>query len=91
MIAIDATWQRECLLEDISQTGARLVVDGSIEGLGLAEFFLVLARLGTAHRRCKLEWIKGDEIGVSFLQEHQRPKDRLGRRPSAGDAASSPD
>ena len=88
IVAIDATWERDCLVADISLTGARLVINGSLEGLALAEFFLVLSRFGAAHRRCKLAWINGDEIGAAFLQEHQRPRHRPARRQSAGDAES---
>ena len=33
MMAIDGTWRRPCTMEDVSDTGARLTVDGSIEGL----------------------------------------------------------
>ena len=40
MMAIDGTWRRPCTMEDVSETGARLTVDGSIEGLQLKEFFL---------------------------------------------------
>ena len=30
MMAIDGTWQRPCTMEDVSDTGARLAVDGSV-------------------------------------------------------------
>jgi len=76
IMAIDATWQRQCLIVDVSKTGARLMVDGPLDGLSLEEFFLVLSRTGNAHRRCKLAWIKGDEIGVRFLQHAVQSKDR---------------
>ena len=33
MMAIDGTWQRPCTMQDVSETGARLSVGGSIEGL----------------------------------------------------------
>src|SRR6476659_306229 len=33
MMAIDGTWRRECTMEDVSEGGARLTVEGSIEGL----------------------------------------------------------
>lgn len=69
ILAIDATWQRECLIEDISESGAKCLLDGSIADLSVNEFFLVLSRVGTAHRRCKLVWINGDEIGVQFIKK----------------------
>jgi hypothetical protein len=31
MMAIDGTWRRPCTMEDVSDTGARLTIDGSIE------------------------------------------------------------
>ena len=66
MMAIDGTWRRNCLMVDVSQTGARLVVE-SIQGLDLREFFLLLSSTGLAYRRCKLVRVAGDEIGVQFL------------------------
>ncbi len=35
MMGIDGTWRRSCIMEDISETGAKLTVDGSVEGLNL--------------------------------------------------------
>src|ERR1017187_8816169 len=35
------TWRRDCLMIDVSQTGARLCIEGSFEGLDLREFFLL--------------------------------------------------
>ena len=67
MMGIDGTWRRDCFMEDVSQTGARLTIDGSIEGLSLKEFFLLLSSTGLAYRRCELAWVKGDEIGVRFI------------------------
>ncbi|MGB8118186.1 MAG: hypothetical protein WCF56_05575, partial [Pseudolabrys sp.] len=40
MMAIDGTWQRPCTMQDVSETGAKLIAGGSIEGLPLKEFFL---------------------------------------------------
>lgn len=91
MMAIDATWQRECAILDISQTGVHLIVNGPLGGLALDEFFLVLSRTGTAHRRCRLAWVKGEEVGAKFLQHVAHPKDRLGRmrRGAADDPSAS--
>src|SRR4029078_11934843 len=54
MMAIDGTWRRDCMMEDVSDGGAKLTVDGSLEGLHLKEFFLLLSSTGLAHRRCEL-------------------------------------
>src|ERR1700749_4754895 len=41
IMAIDGTWRRSCIMEDVSSTGAKLTIEGSIEGLKLTKFFLV--------------------------------------------------
>jgi len=67
MMGLDGTWQRECIIDNVSDRGARLTVDGSIVGLPLQEFFLVLSSTGLVYRRCRLAWVNGDQIGVAFL------------------------
>jgi hypothetical protein len=37
-------------------------------GLHLKEFFLLLSSTGLAYRRCELVWVRGEQIGVSFLK-----------------------
>jgi len=66
MRGIDGTWQRECVGDDISDGGAKLTVFGSIGKLPLQEFFLVLSSTGLAYRHCKLAWVNGEQIGVSY-------------------------
>jgi hypothetical protein len=39
MIGIDGTWRRDCLLKDVSETGVRLAMAGSNEGLNIKQFF----------------------------------------------------
>jgi PilZ domain len=68
IIGIDGTWSRPCQVADISQSGAKLIVDQAIGGLNLKEFFLVLATTGRVWRRCELTRINGDELGVRFLK-----------------------
>ena len=80
MMGIDGTWRRECTMEDISETGAKLTVEGSVEGLHLKEFFLLLSSTGLAYRRCELAWVNGDQIGVNFLKTgRQEEKGRQAR------------
>jgi hypothetical protein len=72
IMAIDGTWRRSCTMVDVSEGGARLtVVDGSVQGLALKEFFLLLSSPGLAYRRCELAWVNGDELGVYFLRQSQ--------------------
>jgi hypothetical protein len=67
IMAIDGTWHRDCFIEDISKTGAKVVVSGTVEGLNLTEFFLVLSQTGSSYRRCEMKWLTGDTIGLWFL------------------------
>jgi hypothetical protein len=72
LMAIDGTWHRACQILDISETGAKLSVESSIEGLPLKEFFLVLSSTGTAFRRCELAWVNGDNLGVYFKRAGEK-------------------
>jgi hypothetical protein len=74
MMGIDGTWRRNCILEDVSENGGKLTVDGSVEGLHLKEFFLLLSSTGLAYRRCELAWVNGDQIGVTFLRQGKKKK-----------------
>ena len=68
IMAIDGTWRRDCVLNGISDTDATLTVEGSIQGLNLKEFFLLLSSTGLAYRRCELTRVKGTEMDVAFLK-----------------------
>ena len=83
MMGIDGTWRRECKMDDISETGAKLSVEGSVEGLHLKEFFLLLSSTGLAYRRCELAWVNGDQIGVNFLKLSDKKKKAAAKRADA--------
>jgi hypothetical protein len=72
LMGIDGTWQRACIVYDVSNGGAKLRVNDSLKGLSLKEFFLVLSSTGLAYRHCKLIWVNGDYIGVAFLRRGKR-------------------
>ena len=74
IMAIDGTWRRDCQLNAISDADATLTVEGSIQGLNLKEFFLLLSSTGLAYRRCELAWVNGDQIGVNFLKQGDKKK-----------------
>jgi hypothetical protein len=76
MMGIDGTWRRNCVVEDVSEFGAKMTVEGSIEGLHLKEFFLLLSSTGLAYRRCELAWVNGDQVGVNFLKQENKKKSR---------------
>ena len=86
MMGIDGTWRRDCMMLDVSQTGARLLIEGSLEGLDLKEFFLLLSSTGLAYRRCKLARVAGDEIGVAFLERDKFKKKKATKRRSTDQA-----
>jgi hypothetical protein len=66
IMAIDGTWRRPCVLSDVSDTGAKLTIQGPLKGLNLSEFFLVLSSTGLAYRRCSFVWTRKNQIGVAF-------------------------
>jgi hypothetical protein len=71
IMAIDGTWRRTCQLNAISDDDALLNVEGSIQGLNLKEFFLLLSSTGLAYRRCELIRVNGTEMDVQFLKGRQ--------------------
>ena len=74
IMGIDGTWRRDCMLNAISDNDAILTVEGSIQGLNLKEFFLLLSSTGLAYRRCELVRVNGAEIDVQFLQGKHKTK-----------------
>ena len=81
LMGIDGTWRRECKMIDVSQTGARLHIEGSLEGLDLKEFFLLLSSTGLAYRRCQLVRVDGDSLGtIEFLARDTLKKEKLKKR-----------
>ena len=74
IMAIDGTWRRDCQLNAISEDDAVLTVEGSIQGLNLKEFFLLLSSTGLAYRRCELVRVNGTEMDIQFLKGRQGKK-----------------
>jgi hypothetical protein len=74
LMAIDGTWRRASLLLDVSDTGAKIKVESSLEGLNLKEFFLLLSSTGLAYRRCELIWINGEQIGITFIKKNDKKR-----------------
>ena len=75
-MAIDGTWRRDCKLNAISDHDAILTVEGSIQGLNLKEFFLLLSSTGLAYRRCELVRVNGSEMDIQFLRGGKNKKKR---------------
>jgi hypothetical protein len=74
IMAIDGTWRRDCLLQAVSDNDAHLTVEGSIQGLNLKEFFLLLSSTGLAYRRCELVRVNGTDMDIQFLKTKGRKK-----------------
>src|SRR5580693_63644 len=74
IMGIDGTWRRDCLLNAISDNDAILTVEGSIQGLNLKEFFLLLSSTGLAYRRCELVRVNGTDMDIRFLKAKSRKK-----------------
>ena len=83
IMAIDGTWRRDCQLNSISDTDAVLTVEGSIQGLNLKEFFLLLSSTGLAYRRCELVRGNCTEMDIHFLRGKHAKK-----RPCASSKAA---
>jgi PilZ domain len=82
MMGIVGTWRRDCHMIDVSQTGARSLIENSLEGLDLKEFFLLLSSTGLAYRRCQLVRVDGNQIGVEFLARGKSAKTAKQRSPA---------
>ena len=74
IMAIDGTWRRNCQLNAISDNDAILTVEGSIQGLNLKEFFLLLSSTGLAYRRCELVRVNGAEMDIQFIKGRNKKK-----------------
>lgn len=74
IMAIDGTWRRDCQLNAISDTDALLTLEGSIQGLNLKEFFLLLSSTGLAYRRCELVRVNGSEMDIQFIKGKSKKK-----------------
>jgi len=86
IMAIDGTWRRDCQLNAISDNDAVLTLEGSIQGLNLKEFFLLLSSTGLAYRRCELVRVNGSEMDIQFIKGKKKKRQTSS---SSQDAAKS--
>ncbi|MFK4724552.1 PilZ domain-containing protein [Bradyrhizobium niftali] len=84
LMGSDGTWRRSCVLLDVSQSGAKIEVEGTLDVLQAKEFFLLLSSTGLAYRRCELVWIDGTMAGVHFITADGKKK------PASAKAAAAP-
>ncbi len=74
LMAIDGTWRRDCVINDVSEADATLTINTAIEGLQLTEFFLLLSSTGLAYRRCSLSWVNGEQVRITFIRQKGKKK-----------------
>jgi hypothetical protein len=74
LMGSDGTWRRSCVLLDVSDTGAKIEVEGTLDVLQAKEFFMLLSSTGLAYRRCELVWIDGTTAGVHFVTAKGRKR-----------------
>jgi hypothetical protein len=84
LMGVDGTWRRSCFLLDVSDSGAKLEVEGPVNVLQAREFFLLLSSTGLAFRRCELVWIDGAQVGVRFIAKDIKKKKVKSENPRAG-------
>jgi hypothetical protein len=69
IVANDGSWDRDCRVLDVSQTGAKLAVAQASDIP--QDFILALSMDGKATRQCHVMWVKDGEIGVVFERREQ--------------------
>jgi hypothetical protein len=74
LMGSDGTWRRSCVLLDVSQSGAKIEVEGTLDVLHAKEFFMLLSSTGLAYRRCELVWIDGTTAGIHFVNADSKKK-----------------
>ena len=74
-LALDAGQRHDCMISNVSQSGARIEVRDS--SAIPDHFVLMLTSTGAARRFCRVMWRKPNQIGVQFA-------------PSLTEAAESP-
>ena len=68
---------RECMLSDVSESGARVVVKDPNEIPDSVT--LLIGSEGVAPRHCRVAWRDGTELGLEF-KKSQKPASSLSRR-----------
>ena len=63
-VAVGPKQLHRCVVSDISESGARIVVENS--SLIPDCFFLFLSPTGAARRACRVAWRNATQIGVKF-------------------------
>ncbi len=68
----DGSPHRNCMICDISPTGARIALAGKND---IPDEFRLMLGGGGAHRRCRVVWRTEQQIGIEFLTAFQVAND----------------
>ena len=60
----------DCLIRDLSATGARLMFSGGITMPPIVDLHIPMKKQSM---RARMQWRNGDEMGVSFIETAQAP------------------
>jgi len=69
IVASDRSWNRDCRVIDVSDTGAKIRVEQAADLP--SDFILALSAHGSASRCCHVMWVNDSEIGVVFERRAQ--------------------
>lgn len=69
IVADAAAPPRPCAISDISDSGARLVLNS--DAALPEQFVLLLTKEGSARRKCRVVWRSGSIVGVEFMGVQQ--------------------
>ena len=70
VVGLDNAPVADCMMSDVSATGAQLKLAASVELPD--EFGLILAKGGAVRRLCKVVWRDANHIGVRFRDMPER-------------------
>ncbi|WP_158237595.1 PilZ domain-containing protein [Bradyrhizobium forestalis] len=74
LVALDGTWSINAKLHDISDSGAKLHVDGEVTAhLCKEEFFLMITPDAKVSRRAEMVWRNGCHVGIRFVTAPRSP------------------
>ncbi|MGE3148159.1 MAG: PilZ domain-containing protein [Pseudorhodoplanes sp.] len=69
-----------CMISDVSDTGARLIVD-QVDNVP-EDFVLHLTRDGRTRRKCHVIWRSENQVGIEFQKDVQPPQPVFLKRPA---------
>ena len=66
IVGVEGSIVGECMMVNVSATGARLLLPPSVEVPD--RFALILAKIGGVRRQCEVTWRSDEGVGVKFVR-----------------------